>query len=100
MASVFERLFGREKKSAHQAKERLQLVLIHDRINVSPVLLDKLKDELITVISRYVEIDASAVEVTFTQSRSESRLVADIPVIGPVRPAATRGARGTTGAGD
>jgi hypothetical protein len=31
MASMFDRLFGREKKSAHQAKERLKLVLIHDR---------------------------------------------------------------------
>jgi cell division topological specificity factor len=88
----------REPTSRDVAKERLQLVLVHDRIKISPVLLDRMKDELINVISRYVEIEADGVEVTFTQSRRESRLVADIPVVGPVRrPAsgkATAGARG------
>ena len=78
------RLWGRgEPTSRDIAKERLQLVLVHDRIKISPVLLDKMKDELITVISRYVEIDAEGVEVTFTQSKRESRLIADIPVVGP-----------------
>ena len=69
--------------SSEVAKERLQLVLVHDRIKISPAMLDQMKDELITVISRYVEIESSGVEVTFTQSRRESRLVADIPVVGP-----------------
>ena len=94
-------LFRRgEPTSREIAKERLQLVLVHDRIKISPALLDKMKDELITVISRYVEIDASGVEVTFTQSKRESRLVADIPVVGPanrptaVRSKASAGARG------
>jgi cell division topological specificity factor len=69
--------------SSEVAKERLQLVLVHDRIKISPAMLDQMKDELITVISRYVEIESSGVEVTFTQGRRESRLVADIPVVGP-----------------
>jgi len=73
----------REPTSREIAKERLQLVLVHDRIKISPALLDQMKDELITVISRYVEIESSGVEVTFTQGRRESRLVADIPVVGP-----------------
>jgi cell division topological specificity factor len=81
-----DRIFGqREPTSRDIAKERLQLVLVHDRINISPGLLDKMKDELITVISRYVEIEADGVEVTFTQSKRESRLVADIPVVGPAQ---------------
>ncbi len=81
-----DRLLGRQEPTSREiAKERLQLVLVHDRIKISPGMLDKMKDELITVISRYVEIDADNVEVTFTQSRRESRLVADIPVVGPVR---------------
>lgn len=96
------RLWGRgEPTSRDIAKERLQLVLVHDRIKISPVLLDKMKDELITVISRYLEIDADGVEVTFTQSKRESRLIADIPVVGPTPgsaprqvPAGVRGAKG------
>jgi len=80
------RVFGRrEPTSSEIAKERLQLVLVHDRIKISPATLEKMKDELITVISRYVEIEADGVQVTFTQGRRESRLVADIPVVGPAR---------------
>jgi cell division topological specificity factor len=86
----------REPTSREIAKERLQLVLVHDRIKISPALLDQMKDELITVISRYVEIEANGVEVTFTQGRRESRLVADIPVVGPAKGS---GERGSTRAG-
>jgi cell division topological specificity factor len=93
-----DRMFGRREPSSREvAKERLQLVLVHDRINISAATLDRMKDELITVISRYVEIDADSVEVTFTQSRHESRLVADIPVIGPARRSSSRRAIASTG---
>ena len=81
-----DRVFrGRQPSSSDIAKERLQLVLVHDRVKISPSMLDRMKDELITVISRYVEIEADGVEVTLIQSKRESRLVADIPVVGPVR---------------
>lgn len=86
-----DRLLGRQEPTSRDiAKERLQLVLVHDRIKISPAMLDKMKDELINVISRYVEIDADSVEVTFSQSKRESRLVADIPVIGPAQRASSR----------
>ncbi len=75
-------LFRRPEPTSRQiAKDRLQLVLVHDRMNMSPQLLQALKDELITVISKYVEIDVENMEVTFKQSRRQSRLTADIPVI-------------------
>jgi cell division topological specificity factor len=81
-----DRLMGRPVQSSRDiAKERLQLVLVHDRVSISPGMLDRMKDELITVISRYVEIDPDGVEVNLTQGKRESRLVADIPVMGPVR---------------
>ena len=88
-------LFGRRQPTSREvAKERLQLVLVHDRIKISPALLDQMKDELITVISRYVEMEHNGVEVTFTQGRRESRMVADIPVVGPAnqsgKPGSTR----------
>nr|HID12911.1 cell division topological specificity factor MinE [Anaerolineae bacterium] len=79
----FERLLGRryEPSSGEVARERLRLVLAHDRANISPALLETLKDEIITVISRHVAIDAEGVQVTFSQSAHESRLVADIPLL-------------------
>jgi len=77
-------LFGRREPTSREvAKNRLQLVLVQDRVNMSPHLLQTLKDELISVISKYVEIDVQNMEVTFTQSKRQSRLTADIPVIGP-----------------
>ncbi len=81
--SVLQRLFGSRRKestSSSVAKERLRLVLAHDRTSISPAMLETLKDELIAVISRHVSIDPAQVQVTFSQSGRESRLVADIPL--------------------
>ena len=80
MSSFLERLFKREPNSASQAKERLKLVLIHDRVDITPGALASLKDELIEVISRYVEIDPEAVRIDIDQEGREQRLVADIPL--------------------
>lgn len=84
MSSFIDRLLGREQKSARQAKERMKLVLIHDRTDLSPASLDRLKDELIEVISRHIEIDPSAVAINVSQEGREQRLIADIP-LGSVR---------------
>jgi cell division topological specificity factor len=96
-----KRILGQKQPTSREiAKERLQLVLVQDRFKISPSTLDKLKDELIKVISRYVEIDADGVEVNFTQTRYQSRLVADIPVVGAVRQASRgRTSRGAGGNG-
>jgi cell division topological specificity factor len=80
MNSFFDRIMGKEKKSANQAKERLKLVLIHDRTDLTPGALEAMKDELIQVISRYVDIDPSAVRIDMEQDGREQRLVADIPL--------------------
>jgi cell division topological specificity factor len=72
-------LFGR-KKSAKGAKERLQLVLIHDRTDLTPAQLSNLKDELIETISRYIEIDPEAVSINIAHDGRAQRLVADIPL--------------------
>jgi cell division topological specificity factor len=72
-------LFGR-RKSANSAKERLQLVLIHDRTDLSPAELESLKDDLIATISRHIEIDPGAVTINVAQDGRSQRLVADIPL--------------------
>lgn len=76
-----QRLFSRrETPSGMVAKDRLRLVLTQDRAGISPVLLDTLKDEIITVISRYIDVDVRHVQVSITESGRESSLVADIPL--------------------
>ena len=79
MASFLDRLFNR-KSSASSAKERLQLVLIHDRSNLSPGVLEDLRDEIVQVISRHVEIDPSEVRLEMERDGRQQRLVADIPL--------------------
>jgi cell division topological specificity factor len=84
MPGVLDRLLGRETKSAQMAKERLKLVLVHDRTDISPGVLELLKDDLIAAISRHIEIDPSAVRIEMSQEGREQRLIADIP-LRPVR---------------
>ncbi len=80
MTNFLERLTGRKPKSADQAKERLKLVLIHDRTDLTADELANLQDELLQVISRYVEIDPATVHITMAQDGREQKLIADIPV--------------------
>jgi cell division topological specificity factor len=70
----------RRKKSANSAKERLQLVLIHDRTDLTPAELESLKDDLIETISRHIAIDPTAVRINMAQDGREQRLIADIPL--------------------
>ncbi|MGZ6316955.1 MAG: cell division topological specificity factor MinE [Anaerolineales bacterium] len=68
------------KRSAQNAKERLQLVLIHDRTDLTPDELNALKDEILQVISRHIEIDSEAVQIAVEHDGRSQRLVADIPL--------------------
>ncbi|HSO27428.1 MAG TPA: cell division topological specificity factor MinE, partial [Anaerolineales bacterium] len=73
-----------EPNSAKTAKDRLHLVLIHDRTDLTPAALAQMKDEIIDVISRYIEIDVEDVRIDMAQDGREQRLIADIP-LRPVR---------------
>lgn len=79
MGGLFERIFG-QKHSAQSAKERLQLVLVHDRTDLTPAELDELKDDLLKTISRHIAIDPEAVQIEIQRDGREQRLVADIPL--------------------
>lgn len=80
------KLFGRPKSSKDVAKERLKLVLIHDRANVSPQFLEMLKSEIIKVITNYMDVDESALDIQLTRTKSDDgesivpALYANIPI--------------------
>ncbi len=81
MFDFFRQIWGKESEGSKEAaKERLQLILVHDRADVSPQLLDNLKEDLISVISKYMEIDDSGFDVNLRRSDSSVALVANIPV--------------------
>jgi len=79
--SFWKKLFGPKEPSSREiAKERLQLALTVDRTRISPQLLETMKDEIISVISKHVDIDPDGVVVSLTQQRRDHRLVAEIPL--------------------
>lgn len=79
MTTVFQRLTGKPK-SASQAKDRLRLVLINDRSGLSSQELEQIKNEILEVISRHIEIDPATVKIQMNQDGREQRLIADIPI--------------------
>jgi cell division topological specificity factor len=79
MADWLTKLTGGQK-SADEAKERLKLVLIHDRTDINPEVLEELKDDILKVISSHVSIEATEVKITMLHEGREQRLVADIPL--------------------
>lgn len=81
MLDLIQRLFGKDSsRSKDIAKERLRLVLVHDRVNVSPQFMEILKDDMIRVISNYMDINEKDMEINLTNSKTSVALVANIPV--------------------
>jgi cell division topological specificity factor len=87
MIDFLRQFWNRDTDSSKQiAKERLRLVLVHDRVNVSPSLLEALRVDLMEVISKYMEIEESGLEVNLDKSENSVALVANIPVKRMKRP--------------
>ncbi len=75
------RVLGKDTSSSRiHAKERLRLVLVHDRANISPYLMNRLKEDLIKVISNYMIIDEQGMEVHLDKDERDVALIASIPV--------------------
>ena len=78
--------FFRKKSSGDVAKDRLKFVLVSDRANCSPEVMEKIKNDIIQVISKYMEIDAEGLDIQITQTESETdngtvpALYANIPI--------------------
>ncbi len=81
MAEWMKQITSPKKQSAADAKERLKLVLIHDRTDLTQEELEKMKNELLEVISRHVQIDVKSVRITMNQEGREQKLTADIPIL-------------------
>lgn len=79
---AIKRLFTHEGGSKEIAKERLKLVLIHDRTSISAEIMEQIKEEMIQVISKHLEIDRSGVEFFLEGEENSVALVANIPIKG------------------
>lgn len=75
------------KKSGTVAKDRLKILLISDRVSCSPEMLEMIKNDIAHVISKYMKIDASSMEVQISKTSTSGRgavspvLYANIPIL-------------------
>ena len=81
ISDFLERLFGsREPVSRDTAKQRLRFVLAHDRSDISPQNLEKLRKEILEVVSRYVELDFDSLEFSLESDQRMTALMANLPI--------------------
>ena len=74
------KIFGTKEKSGKIAGDRLRVLLVHDRANMSPEIMEKLRDDIIQVISKYMDINKKDMELSFENEDNAVALVANIPV--------------------
>jgi len=83
LLDLLARLFGKDSSSSKDiARERLRLVLVHDRTTVSPEFINSLKEDLIRVIQKYMDIDLESLLVNIEGEDNSVALVANIPIKG------------------
>ena len=81
MLEALMKIFGKSEKSSREiARDRLKVVLIHDRANISPEVMEHLRDDIIKVISNYMEINQQDMEISLADDDDSVALVANIPV--------------------
>jgi len=81
MLDLIARFFGRQSGGSKQlAKERLRLVLVHDRASVSPHFLNMLKADLLQVMNKYLEIDEATTRIMLSRQGNSIALLASIPI--------------------
>ena len=85
MFKFLTRLFPGEK-SGDVAKERLQLVLIHDRNDIAPEKLEALKVDMVRLLKKYLEIDETGIKMNLERRSRSVALVADMPLKSSQKP--------------
>lgn len=81
LLEMVEQLFARPQASSRsQARQRLKLILAHDRADLSPAMMEAMRQEIVQVVSRYVELDAAGLQFDLTAVQGNTALIANLPI--------------------
>ena len=83
LRDILNKLIGRQQSSATTARERLQLVVAHDRSDLSPEMFDQMRKEIFEVLAKYVEIDIEEGDFSLETEDRMTALVANLPIKRP-----------------
>ena len=79
MLGILRRFWG-ERSSGRIACKRMQFVLMHDRVDITPDMLEAVKNDIIKVLSRYMEIDNRSIKVDLEQGKDFMALISNVQV--------------------
>jgi len=80
ITEFFERLFVHNRGSRADVKRRLKLVLAHDRSTLNASTLEKMRKEILVVVSKYVELDTDSLEFSIKTDSKMTALIANLPI--------------------
>ncbi len=79
MLQAIRRLFG-EKGSGCVARDRMQFVLMHDRMDLTPDIMERLKSDIIQVLSRYMDIDQQSINMSLERGHGYTALISNVHI--------------------
>ena len=84
MKDLLHKLWNRasavQTTSKDEAKQRLKFLLIHDQVDLSPAIMDEMKNEILKVIAKYVDIDTKGIDFHLERGDGSIALVSSVPV--------------------
>lgn len=81
LLDFLDQLFSRHSSSSRdQAKQRLKLILAHDRADLTPAALESMRLEILGVVSRYVELDSEGMQFSLATEGRTTALIANLPI--------------------
>lgn len=83
LIELLEKIFPtlNDRNSRQEVKNRLQLILAHDRSDLTPQMIESMRREILEVVSRYVDLDADAMDFSLENSSRVTSLVANLPIL-------------------